>query len=280
MDDHDKRLVLRPPQELQRQHSEGYDGGCQLKDDARETLVTSLEEDPDLILSYNQFLDRMNSATTPAGTKIQAYMGLIILLISPHPPFILAGLICLTQRRDNLETYIPQFLRLAEAAKIPDNISGLYFRNSLNPHHASLMRHHQCNLPNDKLLDIARGMDFSQSQGYHTGQPWNNKTPGASRPHLNMTPEEYQHHIGSRLCFYCHQSGHLYKNCASCSNGTQGATISALNNASQSYPIIDTTLCYHDHEVNTVALLDSGATLNYMECSLAEKLGVPIQGNS
>lgn len=141
------------------------------------------------------------------------------------------------------------------------------------------MRHHQCDLPKDKLLAIARGMDFSQPQGYHAGQPRNNQTPGTSRPCLNMTPEEYQHHVRSGLCFYCYQSGHLYKDCTSCPNGAQGATISAINNASQSYPIIDTTLCYNDHEVNTVALLDSGATLNYMEYSLAEKLGVPIQVN-
>ncbi|KAJ9051116.1 hypothetical protein DSO57_1039676 [Entomophthora muscae] len=99
---------------------------AQLKDDVRETFLTSLEEDPDLIFSYNQFLERMNSATTPAGAKTQAYMGLIRL----------------TQGRDDLETYIQQFLHLADAPKIPDDISGLHFRNGLNPHHTSLMRHH------------------------------------------------------------------------------------------------------------------------------------------
>ncbi|KAJ9075952.1 hypothetical protein DSO57_1030804 [Entomophthora muscae] len=36
---------------------------AQLNDDARETFLTSLEEDPDLIFSYNQLLERMNYAT-------------------------------------------------------------------------------------------------------------------------------------------------------------------------------------------------------------------------
>ncbi|KAJ9060900.1 hypothetical protein DSO57_1026035 [Entomophthora muscae] len=143
---------------LFRAHPENYCGNAQkalmvaaqLKDDAREVFLNLLEEDPDLILPYKAFLECMNSPTTPAGAKVQAYMGLI----------------CLSQGRDDLEAYIQRFLRLASAAEVPDNISGLHFRNGLNNHHANLMRHHCCDLPKDKLLAIARGMDFSQPQQY------------------------------------------------------------------------------------------------------------------
>ncbi|KAJ9088195.1 hypothetical protein DSO57_1025541 [Entomophthora muscae] len=221
---------------LFRAHPENYYNNTQkvmmvaakLRDDTREVFLNLLEEDPDLILLYEVFLERMNSATAPTGAKVQAYMGLLFM----------------SQGRDVLEAYIQRFLRLAEAAELPDNISGLYFRNGLNNHHVNLMRHHHCNLPKDKLLAIAHGMDFSQPQQYapRNYQPQGNQA--AARPCLNMAPEEYQHYVQAGLCFYCHQNDHLSKDCPTRSSIAQNPTISTINSSSQSYPIIQATLLY------------------------------------
>ncbi|KAJ9065908.1 hypothetical protein DSO57_1014743 [Entomophthora muscae] len=223
---------------------------AQLKDDTREDFLNLLEEDPDLILLYEAFLEHMDSTITPAGAKVQAYMGLL----------------CLSQGRDDLEAYIQRFSRLSAAAEVPDNISDLHFRNSLNNHHTNLMRHHHCNLHKDELLAIARRMDFSQPQKYgppRNYQPQGNQT--AAHPHLNMALEEYQYHVRAGLCFYYHQNGHLSKDCPTRSSTAQNPTISAINSSSQSYPIIQAILLYSDQVLKIPAFMDSGATHNYIK---------------
>ncbi|KAJ9059003.1 hypothetical protein DSO57_1006776 [Entomophthora muscae] len=85
--------------------------GSMLNGDALDCFTSTLEDNKDLCLNYDEFKGQLLEVTTPKGTRIQA----------------LIKLLALEQCNFPLDDYITHFQSLREASGVDNKLCALYF---------------------------------------------------------------------------------------------------------------------------------------------------------
>ncbi|KAJ9075768.1 hypothetical protein DSO57_1032572 [Entomophthora muscae] len=97
-----------------------------------------------------------------------------------------------------------------------------------------------------------------------------NNTP-SPRPQIYL--EELQRHMANQLCFFCHLLGHLSRHFPRCSTQND-ASVAAINTSSQSYSAILIKILQEKQCIEVEAMLNTGATSNFIDPCLAQQLGL------
>ena len=95
----------------------------------------------------------------------------------------------------------------------------------------------------------------------------------------SLTPEERQRRRQANLCLYCGASGHFLRNCPvrpskCCSRSVPNCQVSE---PSPAHLILPVSLQVAEERIQLTAIIDSGACSCFLDCTLAAKLGVPLQ---
>ncbi|KAL0183816.1 hypothetical protein M9458_019512, partial [Cirrhinus mrigala] len=193
-------------------------------------------------------------------------------------------ILTLRQGKTTAAEFALTFRTLAAQTGWPDEPLKLYFRKGLNHELQAELACRDEGKSLDELINLAIRIDnLIRSRRPTKDIPLQLSTP-ASVPeheamqiaHTRLTAEEREQRQQLNLCLYCGKPGHMK---ASCPSRPSQRTSSAVSQYSASSQTVKTpvTITLLDKQINTVALIDSGAAGNFMDLDFAKAHGLALK---
>ncbi|KAL0150720.1 hypothetical protein M9458_053943, partial [Cirrhinus mrigala] len=193
-------------------------------------------------------------------------------------------ILTLRQGKTTAAEFALTFRTLAAQTGWPDEPLKLHFRKGLNHELQAELACRDEGKSLDELINLAIRIDnLIRSRKPTKDIPLQLSMP-ASVPeheamqiaHTRLSAEERERRQQLNLCLYCGKPGHMK---ASCPSRPSQRTSSAVSQYSASSQTVKTpvTITLLDKQINTVALIDSGAAGNFMDLDFAKAHGLTLK---